>query len=93
MRAMFVLLTLLVPMVGSSAGEVSPPEAELSLLEQGQQAIRQQKGSEAAKLLKACVAAAPADSALLIDCRWELGWAYWVLQRWELPPTRNAVSP
>ncbi len=56
----------------------TPPSATDALYAQGIQALKSRKAAKAITALKACVEAEPARA----DCRWELGWAYSVENRW-----------
>ncbi len=81
---------------GAAAGAVSPAQADLAA---GIAALKEKRADDAVAALTRCVEADPA----LLECRWQLGWGYWVkgdfdavVRTWEglaaLDPAYEAVA-
>lgn len=73
-QGFFMLLLLSVALATAPA----PPVLVNADLERGMAALKEKRGADAVTFLSKCVAANPA----LLECRWQLGWAYWVARDW-----------
>lgn len=63
----------------ATAPAVKLPATADEAFEQGRASLEAKDGAAAAALLAHCVTLAPER----VDCRWELGWAYWLQGDWE----------
>lgn len=78
-------LSLLLLLVSTQAGTppaapaVSPPTPAAQAYTRGVEALKARNAPAAIEALSECVKLAPGR----VDCRWELGWAYRLAERWE----------
>lgn len=71
MRPPLLVLVLVLLTLATTTGDDA-------LYQQGVKALKDRKADEAIHLLQAAVDADPR----CVDCRWELGWAYYLKARW-----------
>lgn len=62
----------------SSLALAAPPSAGNADLEAGLAALTEKRSADAVASLARCVATDPS----LLECRWQLGWAYWIAGDW-----------